>query len=784
MPWVWKKGSDQIGSWGNFGVMGLPAPGNEPFSRTLGSTFTDINGNLWLFGGMTWLPAPQSWHFNDLWKYDPLTNNWTWMKGSDDVNQAGTYIGIDVYDPVSNPGSREIGASWTDQQGNFWIFGGFGFDWSGTYGALNDLWKFEVTSNTWIWINGPAHIGDRGNYGSKGVSSPSNLPPSRGSCTFWIDSNNDLWLFGGVSNFYSHYSDLWRYNIADNEWTWINGASTSGIQPDHGAIGISSPDNTPGSRILANSWIDANDDFFLFGGTTDNLENYSDLWKYSKATDEWTWIKGSSQPDQPPVRGGQGIPSALNQPGARIGGSSFRDSSGNFWLFGGVGQTFSPPGNELLNDLWKYSPATNQWAWMKGGEYAASGIYFGLGSPCSKSKPGGRLNAMSWIGSTGKFWLFGGHGYDKTGLRGELNDLWMIDPNVTVLNIVSDCSNYNWNGNVFSSSGVYADTLVSVDGCDSILILNLTIDRPQISSITTVQSCRAFEWNGQTYSVAGTYSDTLVAANGCDSIAILNLIITNAVINSSTSISACGPYTWNGQTYSVSGSYSTTLLAANGCDSVAKLLLSIDPYTYETIDRTICADQQFEGYISQGIYRDTFSLANGCDSIRILRLTVTPKPEPDLGAERNFCAGDVLILNPGHFDNYLWQDGSTQSTFRVNMPGLYRVTVDNNCGSTTDEILVKEGRCDIWFPTAFTPNGDGKNDFFTAAGDARLSNFYLSIYNRWGEKVFETNDQMKGWNGRYKGQLPLPGVYIWNCSYTKRNGPASRELKGTILLIR
>ena len=79
------------------------------------------------------------------------------------------------------------------------------------------------------------------------------------------------------------------------------------------------------------------------------------------------------------------------------------------------------------------------------------------------------------------------------------------------------------------------------------------------------------------------------------------------------------------------------------------------------------------------MYSDTFPAANGCDSIRMLYLTVLGPPAPDLGAVTSLCTGDTLLLSPGVFSTYLWQDGSTSDQFIVKQAGTYSVTVTNKC---------------------------------------------------------------------------------------------------------
>jgi gliding motility-associated-like protein len=93
-----------------------------------------------------------------------------------------------------------------------------------------------------------------------------------------------------------------------------------------------------------------------------------------------------------------------------------------------------------------------------------------------------------------------------------------------------------------------------------------------------------------------------------------------------------------------------------------------------------------------------------------------------------------------------------------------------------------ESECGPFVPTAFTPNGDGNNEGFRAIFRCPVSNFNLVIYNRWGQKVFESNDPKTEWNGRFSGQLQSTGVFIWYCRYVLNGLPESR--KGTVTLIR
>jgi gliding motility-associated-like protein len=313
----------------------------------------------------------------------------------------------------------------------------------------------------------------------------------------------------------------------------------------------------------------------------------------------------------------------------------------------------------------------------------------------------------------------------------------------------------------------------------TIPVANIPFVPGAISSLLTISICQGQNYAG--YTTSGTYIDTLISVYGCDSIRTLILTVKPGSY-SSIAQTICSGQTYSG--YNVSGTYIDTLLATNGCDSIRTLILTVNPKSYSAVGQTICSGQTYSGYSTSGNYIDTLVAANGCDSIRTLQLAVLPRPSPDLGADKNLCSGDSLILYPGQFDSYLWQDGTTQNHVTVKQPGLYSVVVTNNCGTAKDEIIIKEKICDIYFPSSFTPNHDGKNDLFKILGAYNLSDYHLTIYNRWGQRVFETADYLKGWNGIVNGQLQETATFVWYCEFNKSGNPNKTKMKGTVTLIR
>jgi hypothetical protein len=180
------------------------------------------------------------------------------------------------------------------------------------------------------------------------------------------------------------------------------------------------------------SWTDASGVLWLFGGLgfddAGAIGQLNDLWKFDPATGQWAWMGGSTVRYQPGTYGAPGVADPSNVPGARTGAVSAVDAAGAFWLFGGYG--YDAAGDKgRLNDLWKYDPAASLWTWISGAAAVDPiGVYGTVTEPDPANVPGGRSDAVAWIGSEGHFWLLGGDGLDFSGYRGRLNDLWSFDP--------------------------------------------------------------------------------------------------------------------------------------------------------------------------------------------------------------------------------------------------------------------------------------------------------------------------------------------------------------------
>lgn len=433
--WTWVGGSNESNAYGIYGSIGIAASANIPGGRNLAVSWIDNTGNFWLFGGSGNALSGDSGNLNDLWEYNPNSNQWTWVSGSNTVNATGVYGVQGIANAANTPGARIGAVSFRDTDGNLWLFGGFGNAETLVPGALNDLWKYNPSSNQWTWVSGNRTTDESGVYGLKGTAADTNVPGARLGAISWVDKAGNFWLFGGEAALLpgNFYNDLWEYSPSSNQWAWISGESTMNQPGIYGIQGTSTVATEPGARLDAVSFIDKDGNLWLFGGHgVDGAGlpgNLNDLWEYKQTTGQWTWMSGSNFSNQYGVYGVLAIGTPNTIPGVREHRVplAFADTPTSFWMFGGDGNGASTTG--YLNDLWQYNPGNNQWTWSSGDvESNAFGVYGNVGILSGNNLPGARKDSVGWVDSSGNLWIFGGDGNGTT-TSGYLNDLWKYTTN-------------------------------------------------------------------------------------------------------------------------------------------------------------------------------------------------------------------------------------------------------------------------------------------------------------------------------------------------------------------
>lgn len=159
-----------------------------------------------------------------------------------------------------------------------------------------------------------------------------------------------------------------------------------------------------------------------------------------------------------------------------------------------------------------------------------------------------------------------------------------------------------------------------------------------------------------------------------------------------------------------------------------------------------------------------------------------------LGNDTLLCEGRQYTLGEklSEYIRYEWSTGDTTCCIQINLPGKYFVSITNGCNRKSDTIDIDYHECIdcISLPTAFTPNGDGLNDLYKAHFMCPVESYQIMIFNRWGEKVFASDNVAEGWDGNYKSKRADIGVYQYIIKYRDLFSEQVKMLKGDITLIR
>lgn len=186
-----------------------------------------------------------------------------------------------------------------------------------------------------------------------------------------------------------------------------------------------------------------------------------------------------------------------------------------------------------------------------------------------------------------------------------------------------------------------------------------------------------------------------------------------------------------------------------------------------------------------GTYWVTTVDTNNCVTHDTVKISLKPAIPVNLAHDTSICGKASIVLRvnvPGAA--YQWQNGSKDSAITVTGPGIYWVRVSRDSCAVQDTSVVHDCANVIYFPTAFSPNNDGLNDYFRPLGPA-LSKFSLVIFNRWGQQVFITDNQETGWDGTSRGRLCEPDVYSWFATYELVIDPGStKKASGTVVLLK
>ena len=329
------------------------------------------------------------------------------------------------------------------------------------------------------------------------------------------------------------------------------------------------------------------------------------------------------------------------------------------------------------------------------------------------------------------------------------------------------------------------------------------------------------------------YYLTAVASSGCVSNGAVQIVVNHSgpldlgndtsickgdVATLSTNSTNFIGYLWsNGaQTASItvtdSGSYWLKATASNGCSSrdtvvvetvypVPAIALDHGPAICKGTVKILDAGDGYASYLwndsstaatlmvqTTGTYWVKVADAHGCHSAdtTVISKEISP-PHQFLPADTTVCVNQALVLKPvGQFGSYSWSTGSNASSINITTAGTYTLQATDEYGCKgSDSIKIDQKDCGkgIYFPSAFSPNGDGNNDMYRPIVYGNMLHYDLQIYNRFGQRIFASTDYRQGWNGRIAGKIQDTGGYVWICRWQFADS-APEFKKGVLMLIK
>ncbi|MEM8523867.1 MAG: gliding motility-associated C-terminal domain-containing protein, partial [Bacteroidota bacterium] len=451
----------------------------------------------------------------------------------------------------------------------------------------------------------------------------------------------------------------------------------------------------------------------------------------------------------------------------------------------------------------------------------------------------------------------------------------IVTLNLSVLDMLRDTLNeqicqgqsFNFDGQDLTIADTYEATFISQSGCDSIVTLNLDVLDVLEENITeSICSGENFQFGNQTLSVAGEYRDTLQSSGGCDSIVILELTVEELMVSISSASNALGcdfeeleltadidgdflriQWLRNGMVIdsieqinvSEGGDYQLIVEGMNGC--IAEDLINISeqlggirtanlniqqpncegnemgtisvdsitggmpPYTYALNENPFSTNPNFSN-LGAGDYILKIQDAQGCEWDSTITILPATDLTVNLGDDIVLPFGESTILeaiiNKNTLSSIVWSSSGKDSlgcedcleqTVSPLTNTIYQIQVEDEEGCVAmDQIMVfVEKAEDFFVPNVFSPNGDSRNDFFYLQTNnlavMEIENF--QIFDRWGHLVFQRNnflpnDETLGWDGRSQnGTLMNSAVFIFIAKVNYSDG-STRMLEGEVTLLR
>ena len=382
------------------------------------------------------------------------------------------------------------------------------------------------------------------------------------------------------------------------------------------------------------------------------------------------------------------------------------------------------------------------------------------------------------------------------------------------------CDSVSVNGTVYYQPTILQDTIKSfVTGCDSIIaIKNIVVNNNRKTYVTVCTSNNNYLFYGQTVTANGFYTHNLSTTAGCDSLIQLYIVLTKT---QTQNLSGCGTIIFNGISYTLSTTINDTIRSlVTGCDSIIRVVniqISNTADLQTSADITVCKgdvitlsaassagtiswlgfgtiDSITVAPSSTTMYTVIASNGSNCTNTKTVTVSVEDFGLNVFTSSAPVLPGTTMLVQTTANFPYVVRKWEPSTFFANQNLKTQQIIVDSSinlfavgqsstgCKDTAYLSINVTPLDDIYIPSGFTPNGDGKNEVVRVIGQG-IKELDFKVFNRWGQLVFATTEKGRGWDGRLSGKPQPAGTYVYAVRI-KMNSGQIKEKKGTLILIR
>ena len=331
---------------------------------------------------------------------------------------------------------------------------------------------------------------------------------------------------------------------------------------------------------------------------------------------------------------------------------------------------------------------------------------------------------------------------------------------------------YLYGDSLFINEGTKNIYFKTIHDCDSVIVLTLILNQTYNQADTQIICANElpYTYGDSLFTSGGVKTVHFTTAENCDSIVVLTLIL-NPAYNQTDTQTICAnelPYTYGDSLFTKGGVKTILFKTADHCDSMVLLTLIVHAEdTYREQITTCDSSYTWRGttYEKSGVYSQPYRNQYGCDSTHILELEVKQVELEIVSSVADFCqTQQTVLVATTNAPSVLWNTGDETKSLIVHKYGDYIATAIDGVCKKSDTLHIEKCKYKLFLPNAITPsNQDGLNDYFSLSlsNPPIVTEAHIAIYDRWGQRIFHSNDIFFKWDGTVNGTLITNATYSY-----------------------